>query len=250
LTHAVGSLVAAAPALERSPQRAQIVQVVQALMDRMPWGHGAPLARLMHLTDSVVAAWRHGQQVPQLENLVRLSACLGRLPTEMLDETDIAGMVQRTFLAECLAPPQRTRPSYRRRDWDAIQTALEAVVAEEEEPPAALCTVGQRLAVAVSQLRVRFPVACRVISGRYQAYCRVQSQQRQANLVATIRHAVLQIHDSGRYPNLRRVAGVLPKPGLMRAPEARAAWRTMLVELGWREPQLDPSSPKDGQLEA
>jgi len=250
LTQAVGSLVAAAPGAGPPPQRDQIAQVVNALMDRMPWGRGAPLARLMHLTESVVSAWSHGRQVPQLESMARLSACLGRLPAEMLAETDIPAMVWRTYMAECLAPPQRMRRSYQRRDWDAIQKAVESLHAAEETPPPALCEVGQRLGIAVSQLRVRFPLLCRVFSNRHQAYSHAQSQQRQADVIATVRQAVLQFHNSGQYPDLKRVAQTLPKPGLMRAPEARAAWQAMLTELGWPVSDSVQALARTGKMEA
>jgi len=182
--------------------------------------------------------------------MARLSACLGRLPAEMLAETDIPAMVWRTYMAECLAPPQRMRRSYQRRDWDAIQKAVESLHAAEETPPPALCEVGQRLGIAVSQLRVRFPLLCRVFSNRHQAYSHAQSQQRQADVIATVRQAVLQFHNSGQYPDLKRVAQTLPKPGLMRAPEARAAWQAMLTELGWPVSDSVQALARTGKMEA
>jgi len=233
VAQAVGALIAAAPGLATEPPRDQVQRVVTAMVERMPWRRVSALARLLETTGSAVAAWRTGRCVPQLVSLLRLSASVALLPHRLLTDPTVVGTIRTIRINPYPAPPlPRWRP-YRRFDADAVAVVLQQAVAASDEPPASLRAVGRRVGVDATHLRVRFPALCQTISARYRSYWTQHKQRRLAQLEADIRRAVLQVHGAGRYPTHQRVAQCLGKPGLMRAPEARAMWRQMLRELGW-----------------
>lgn len=236
ITEAVGSLIASAPALAADPPRDQITRMVGALVGRMPWRRAAALARQLHTTASVVCAWQRGRQLPQLENLVRLSTCVGSTPARLLTDPEVTTTLRTVRVQECrAAPPPPTRRRCRRLDWEAVAATVREILTGTAEPPLSIREVSRRLGIAVSQLRVQFPTECQTISARYQGYVHERSRRRLAQIDADIRQAVLQIHAAGDYPTLKRVAQMLPTPGVMRAPEARATWHAAVGELGWMD---------------
>ena len=230
VAQAAGDLIAQAPLVD-SPPRRQLTVILDALIGRLAWQSKAALARLVPTHDGVVGSWRHGHALPQFENLIRLCACAGHRPATLLTTADVRTLVSRVTLTACPPPTPEERRTNTRHDWSAIGRELDAALLVE--PPPSGSRISRQLKVGAAQLRAHFPERYQTLITRYREYAYSRSQRRQEALLAQVRTAVLQVHQTGVYPNLRRVAAVLPTPGMMRAPEARAAWRAMLVSLGW-----------------
>jgi hypothetical protein len=182
----------------------------------------------------MVGNWRHGHYLPQLEQLIRVCAYAGHRPATLLTTTDVGSKLSRVTLTACPTPATEKRRLHKRHDWSAVGMALDAILLQE--PPPSGSHVSRQLKVSLAQLRAHFPERYQAMITRYQEYARGRSERRQAEVVAQVRAAVIQVHETGVYPNLRRVAALLPMPGMMRAPEARAVWQAMVVSLGWKTP--------------
>lgn len=238
----VGELIAQAPTQEPQPSREQIQQVVQAMVERMPWRRGRPLARLLKTTSSAVYAWASGRCLPQLDSLLRMSASVQISPYHLLTDADVASTLRKRRLGEVEALPAHRR-AYRRYDPVALQEALQQVLESPVLPPASVRAVAQQLNTSVSQLRMYEPERCRAISIRYQAYWAQQKQERRVRLIEAIRASVMELHLAGSSPSRLKVAERIGKPGVMRAPEARAAWAQAVAELGIDQRNHQPSGP-------
>jgi hypothetical protein len=234
LAVAVGSLVAAAAVVGADPPREQIAQVVRALMGRGSWCRSRALARRLQVNRSVIQGWCHGRQVPQLENLVRLSVGFGTAPANVLTDAITEMRQQRVLPRRATGIPARQpRAPVQRRDWSAVANVLQTILDAADVPPPSVAEVGRRLGIGAHQLRWHCPAECRTLTARYQAYVRVQGRLRREELALAVRQAVLQLHTLGVYPAMDRVAQQLGAPGARRAPEVRAIWRATLHELGW-----------------
>lgn len=89
-------------------------------------------------------------------------------------------------------------------------------------------TLGLLMARAVAMIE------CRALSARFLAYQRQQRAQRLAVTITAMRQAAHALHRQSIYPSQERVMEMIDRPGAAWAPEARAAWRAALVELGYR----------------
>lgn len=228
---AVGELIAQAPSQEPQPGREQIQQVVNAMVARMPWRQPCRLARLLNTTSSAVYAWNNGRSLPQMDNLLRLSACVKLSPYQLLTDADIASRLRTVRLGSIDTPPAERRRVYQRYDPVVLLAALQEALESSTLPPASVRAIAQQLRTSVSQLRAYAPEQCRAISARYQAYWAQQKHERLVRLTEAIRAAVMELYLEGSDPSRLKVAERLGKPGVMRAPEARAAWRQAVCDL-------------------
>jgi len=232
VVQAVGELIAQAPSQEPRPGREQIQQVVTAMISRMPWRQGRRLAQLLKTTSGAVYGWSSGRCLPQLDSLLRMSECVKRSPYQLLTDADIATTLRTIRLGSVDAPPVVRQRVYRHYDPAALQEALQQVLESPALPPASVRAVAQHLSTSVSQLRLYDTERCRAISARYHAYWAQQKNERLVRLSEAIRAAVMELHLEGNYPSRLKVAERLGKPGVMRAPEARAAWAQAVAALG------------------
>ncbi len=240
VVQAVGELIAQAPSQEPRPGREQIQQVVKAMVGRMPWRRACRLARLLKTTSTAVYTWASGRSLPQLDSLLRLSASVQISPYRLLTDADVVSTLCRSRLGEVDAPPVTRRRTYRHDDPAVIQETLQQVLESPAVPPASVRAVAQHLRTSVTQLRLHDPERCRAISARYRAYWAQQKHERLVRLTEAIRAAVMDLHLEGSYPSRLKVAERLGKPGVMRAPEVRAAWRQALCDLrGHNEGEVD-----------
>jgi hypothetical protein len=231
VVQSVGELVAHGATEEERPGRAQIQQVIKALVARMPWRRPCRLAQLLNTTGSAVSAWNSGRSLPQLDSLLRVSACTKLSPYQLLTDVDIATRLRTIRLGSIDTPPTKRRRVYQRYNPVALQAALQEELESPTSPPASVRAVAQQLSTSESQLRLHAPEQCRAISARYRAYWAQRSAQRLADLTEAIRAAVVQLHQEGIHPCRVKVAERVGRPGMMRDPKVRAAWLQAVSDL-------------------
>lgn len=120
-------------------------------------------------------------------------------------------------------------------DRQALQAALEGVLADPREPPPSLCEVGRQLEYHHSHLCHYFPELCRAITTRLRAYHQAERERRQVQRGEAVRRAVQELHAQGRYPSSSAVNEALADPHALRDVHVREIWRATLRELGWDE---------------
>jgi hypothetical protein len=233
VTNSIGELVATAPSLSEPPRKESIAHAVSVYVEQMMGGKHRTLSRELGLHMERVGCWLQGENVPQLEWLLRMCHRFGTSPLYFLTEESI--VVDPTKMnAPMRQDPSLTRKRAPRLCYvESAQAALEAVLASEEYPPPSLRQVTIRLGYCDSNLKQQFPELCRSISARYLAYRTAHAKEYRQQIRDEVRQAVLKVHAQGMYPNGNRVASLLRTPGTIRHPEALATYHQTLRELGW-----------------
>jgi transcriptional regulator with XRE-family HTH domain len=229
----IGELLAMAPRLAAPPQREKMSSALSVCVARAAKDGTRGLARELGVSKAAIYGWRRGRQRPILELLLRLCAHTATSPLDLL--AAVSGTVPPYEGRLPVRDTSARRPHVRRRpfDADAVQRALEDVLAGDEHPPPAMRQIAERIGYAHASLHRRFPDLCRAISARYLAYRTARGLQRQQRLCREIRQVAASIHAQGIYPSAYRIEQQLSVPGFIRHPDGMAAWRSALRELGW-----------------
>lgn len=234
---ALGELLAGAPSLSTPPTRARLARVVAVYVEEMAGGNVTRFARELGMNMHTVAQWRWGVTVPSLALLLQACYRLGttpwRLLTADLDRLPDAKRPPRPLVHLVDAAP---RPRSLRRAFDVaeMRSALEAVLARDEQPPPPMRQVAARLGQGHAELIHHLPELCHAISARYLADRQRRGAERKRERCAEIRQAALQLHQQGIYPSACRIARLISQPGFIRDPVAIAERKGVLRELGWR----------------
>lgn len=234
VAQALGALIAHPPQEEARPSREQIQQVVRTLLGRMPRRCASALARQLKTTSTAIYAWASGHRLPQLDSLLRLSACAGRSPYELLTDPQVEVTLQTAELQGVAAPVSIRRGRYQQHDPGRIREALLQILAGPTPMPQSLRDVAQQLGISTRILRLYDPEGCRAISARYKADRALQKAERNARLIAAIQAAVADLHQSGCYPSIYQVERRLGKTGMTRHPDVRAAYHQALCDVNAR----------------
>ena len=117
-------------------------------------------------------------------------------------------------------------------DYNGAENALKSVVASNE--PVSVRAVARSVGCNQRIFYKYFSDLCKTIADRYKKHLKATHLQRMNKLRKEVREAVCSIHKDGSYPSMRRVCESLARSGVMRNPEARAARREALAELGLR----------------
>ena len=81
-------------------------------------------------------------------------------------------------------------------------------------------------------LRHHFPQECAEITRRAKASRSQRKEQRLALIGEQVQQATFAVHAAGNYPSQHAITALLPS-GVMHMPQAKAAWRVALRELGF-----------------
>jgi transcriptional regulator with XRE-family HTH domain len=234
---ALGELLAGAPRLSTAPTRARLARVVAVYVEEMAGGNVTRFARELGMNMHTVAQWHWGVTVPSLALLLQACYRLGttpwRLLTTDLDRLPDAERPPRP-LAHLVDAPPRPRPLRRAFDIAEMRSALEVVLARQEEPPPPMRQVAKRLGQGHAELIHHLPELCHAISARYLADRQRRGAERKRERCAEIRQAAMQLHQQGIYPSAYRIAALISQPGFIRDPVAIAERKEVLRELGWQ----------------
>ncbi len=233
----LGALIARPPQEAARPRREQIQAVVRTLLGQTPKQCASALARQLKTTSTAIHAWASGQCLPQLDSLLRLSACAGRSPYALLTDPDVEASLQTVALQGVAAPVSLRRGRYQQHEPARIRDALQQILAAPTPLPRSLRDVAQQLEISTRILRLYDPEGCRAISARYKAERARQKAERNARLIEAVQTAVAELHQSGCYPTVEQVERRLGKTGVMRAPQVRAAYHQALGDVHARRPR-------------
>lgn len=138
-------------------------------------------------------------------------------------------VLRKYFPDLCEAIVTRYRERY---DVVYIEQRLREVLTSRENAPS-LNTLTKELGCQDHVLKRLFPDLCQQISTRRH---RERERGHQVRLAATgekIRQAVLQLHEQGVYPSVRKVLEIIGDPSLLREKALREIWWLTLQELGY-----------------
>lgn len=213
--------------------------MVAVYVEEVAGGNATRFARELGINMHTVAQWRWGTTLPSLELLLQACYRLGITPWRFL--ADDLGRVSpsaaerpRLTVANLVDVPRRPRSPRRAFDIAQMRSALEAVLARDEQPPPPMRQVAKRLGRGHAELIHYLPELCHAISARYLADRHQKGAEKRQRLCAEVRQAALQLHNQGIYPSACRIASLISQPGFVRNPVAIAERREVLRELGWR----------------
>jgi DNA-binding phage protein len=126
----------------------------------------------------------------------------------------------------------RAIASKRRTDAEHVQELLEAIMADDEDPPPSMQEVARRLGYSVQLLNRHFPEICRAISERYVAYQKRKRDETVRLKCDEVRSIVIRVYEQGEYPSQRKVRNLLRNPHDFLRKEVHTAWRETLQRLG------------------
>ncbi len=225
----VGALLALVPTLTRIPCRARIREGLTSMLRQVSQGRKETFARLVGLSPKMVGDWFYHQQLPTVENLLRVCFAVQLSQRELLLEEHFT----------CSLRPEGTQGLWSRHHRqtahgfgksDLVREKLEAIASNAEMPPPSLKTVARQLGCDPHSLKVYHPVPCQVISARYVAYRQTKGQETQRQHCEEVQMAVRQLIEQGIPPTGRNVALLLPKPGILRSSVVREARRAAIRE--------------------
>jgi hypothetical protein len=186
------------------------------------------------VTRQAVSGWQSGKQIPQLGSLIQICAYLGLSPsgflTDNISKDDAIKLIERLQV-----PPSKKSPrGHRWMNIKEIQSTLEAVLRDNENPPPCMREVARRLGYGSAHLWKNFPDLCRVISERYLEYQTKKGQQRLERIYDKMRNVIEMILNQASYPSFWRIEKSLGR-GIFRDPRIVAIRQRILQELGWKQ---------------
>lgn len=225
----VGKLLALAPTITNAPSRTRIEDGLLAILEQISQGRKMTFAHLAGLSPKMVGDWFYHQQLPSVENLLRVCFAVNiSLQDFLLGNRMI-----------CSLRDEGTRELWRRDSrqnahgfWKTAQICekLEAIAMSEEVPPPSLKAVVRRLGGDPHSLKIYHPIPCQAISDRYASYMKAKKLATEQQLCAEVQEAVCQLIEQNTPPTGRNVALVLSKPGILRSSVVREARRAAIRE--------------------
>ncbi len=190
----------------------------------------AKIAQVTGMPRAILCRWGNGTLYrPTLEAILKLCYACEITPVQVMNgQLDHLQQVIEQGTARHSPLPRRQN---RRVDRERCQEALHAVLDGQTEL-LGIAHLARQLGYDPCQLAYHFPEECAVITRRFQEHRLRRKEQHLVHIRGEVRHAVLTLHAQGLYPSQRRVRRLLPGR-LLRDPEAKAAWRATLRELGF-----------------
>jgi TniQ protein len=228
-TEQVSMLLALAPTLTNIPGRTRINERLTAVLEQVSQGRKMTFARLVGLSEKMVGDWFYLQQLPSVENLLRVCFAVNCSLQEFLlgEQITCALRLEGTQNLWNRGFRQATHGFWKTAQ---VREMLEAIAKSEEVPPPSLKTVARRLGGDPHSLKTYHPVPSQLISARYAAYISAKKLATEQQHCAEVQDAVRQLLEQNIPPTGRNVALVLSKPGILRSSVVREARRAAIRE--------------------
>jgi hypothetical protein len=226
----VGTLLALVPTLTNRPGRARIDEGLPALLEQISQGRKMTFARLVGLSEKMVGSWFYLQQLPSVENLLRICFAVNLPLQDFLLAKEQITCALRSEGTQDLWDRGSRRSA--RGFWKSTQVRerLEEIAMSEEVPPPSLASVARSLGGDPYYLKKYHPVPCQGISDRYSAYMSTKKLMTEQRHCDAVQDAVRRLIEQNIPPTGRNVALVLPKPGILRSSVVREARRAAIRE--------------------
>lgn len=227
----LGAIFALAPTLNAPPTPTSIYEMFILVYQRMSQPPLRAFARSLGIPYVTVRAWMHHQQLPLLETLlsvcaryeISLKACLYG---EITSCSFSAG-------GEILRPQENKHQPVASNTWNSpqVRSKLEAILNNDDEPPPSLKEVARQFRCSTTSVRRYHPELARAISARYLRFVQQRKRATVEHYCEEVRQAARQLVAQGKHPTRGRLTKMLKKPGILRSPEARKAWKEVLREV-------------------
>lgn len=232
---AVGELLEISPSLDADPQIDRVKSAMTLLIDRIADGMVGRFARWIGLTDARFNEYMVGSHLPKLATLLRICHKAGITLVQMLfsnlDDVDLpkamAGPKQKLPLSGLPAHPKT-----RQVDRSVIEQRLKNLIEEPPVMPPYIREVAAELGYPGELLTKWFPDYTAVLIARRREYNRAQRDALWQRIINDVQSIARCLYSQGLYPSSSRVGSYLSRPGWMRLPIAKQAWRDVLLELG------------------
>ena len=225
----VGSLLALAPTTTNAPSRSRIEEGLPAILEQMSQGRKMTFARLVGLSPKMVGDWFYHQQLPSVENLLRVCFAVNlSLQDLLLEKQFVCSLRSKETLPHWESRHRRASRGF----WksEQIRQKLETIALSAYIPPPSLKAVARQLGGDPHSLKTYHPVPSQAISDRYAAYMSAKKLATEQQLCAEVQEAVRQLIEQNIPPTGRNVALVLSKPGILRSSVVREARRAAIRE--------------------
>lgn len=223
----VGTLLALAPTLRDVPSRVCIEEGLASVLEQISQGKKMTFARLVGLSEKMVGDWFYHQQLPSVENLLRVCFAVNlSLPDFLLKQPLICSL--RSEGTQGLWSRGSRQHAHGFWKSDQVRAMLEAIARSEEIPPPSLKAVARRLGGDFASLKTYHPVPSQAISARYAAYVNAKRLAAEQQHCAEVQEAVRQLMEQNIPPTARNVALILSKPGILRSSVVREARRAAI----------------------
>jgi AraC-like DNA-binding protein len=230
ITEQLGSLLALAPELEFPPLRTRIHAVLQHFCQQVSQGRFKAFARELGVPWSTVATWFGRYEIPQLETLLRLCSIWGvSLKACLLDE-----LTTLCYLPGLQASNMKRNNRHRKAPENAntplIRHTLQMILSNDEESPPSLQNVARKLKISPYYLRKYHLELCNAITARYRVYIQRHREATMKQQCEEVCQMARRLIAQGERPTRKKLEELLSKPGILRSPEIRQAWKTVLRE--------------------
>lgn len=139
--------------------------------------------------------------------------------------------LKQLFPVQCRAILERQRAYCEARKL-AVEQALKAMLADEENPPVSVQAIAQEFGFVSDTIRDYFPELTAALSQKYKAYVKKRGQRRRQQLDEQVKRITRELYRQGIHPGLHQVSLRLPRPKMIIEPHVQQAWRAALMELG------------------
>lgn len=193
-------------------------------------GAYAKLGRLTGVNRELLYCWVGPNYAyrPTLGTIFQFCYVCGVTPRQMM--TNQLARLRQAIQHDAAPRSPRPRQPRRRVDRERCREALQAAL-NGHAIGVGVEQIARGLGYTGPQLLYHFPDECALISSRVAEYRKCRKEQRITQVCTAVRQAVITLHAEGRFPSHHRLQRALPS-GVMRMPEASAAWHTALQELG------------------
>lgn len=226
----VGMLLASASLLTKFPVRGCINGRLVSMLEQVSQGRKMTFARLVGLSPKLVGNWFYLQQIPGVENLLRVCFAVNISLQDLFTEKQITCSLRSEKTRELWSSHHRQVP---RGFWKSSQVRemLEAIAKNEEIPPLSLKAVARQLGCSdPHSLQIYHPVPSQMISDRYAASMDAKKLATEQQHCKDVQNAVRRLIEQDIPPTGRNVALVLSKPGILRSSVVREARRAAIRE--------------------
>ncbi len=225
----IGTLLALAPTLTNLPSRVRIHEGLTAVLDQISQGRKMTFARLVGLSEKMVGEWFYLQQLPSVENLLRVCFAVNLSLQHFLLEKQITCALRSEGTQYLWSRSSRQSA---RGFWKTapVREMLEAIAKSEEVPPPSLKAVARQLGGDPHSLKTYHPVPSQAISDRYAAYMSAKKLATEQQHCIEVQEAVRQLIEQNIPPTGRNGALVLSKPGILRSSVVREARHAAIRE--------------------
>jgi hypothetical protein len=226
----VGILLASVPSLKKFPARECINERLVSVLEQVSQGRKMTFARLVGLSPKLVGNWFYHQQLPGVENLLRVCFAVNLSLQDLFMEKQITCALRSEGMQDLWSSHHRQAP---RGFWKSnqVRETLEAIARNEEIPPSSLKAVARQLGCSdPHSLQSYHPVPSKMISDRYAAYMDAKKLITEQQHCKEVQDLVHQLIKQNIPPTGRNVALVLSKPGILRSPVVREARRAAIRE--------------------